>query len=131
MTYRTADYLSRSPMNLSCGFRLWITFGLDYAHQGIITQEIPAILEQAIIDGLTGEGHGDSINTIKAQFKEAGPSSLDVAIIADFKGSAGSKYKLFDRAIQRICVDTCNRHRWVIPFQQVRVHMARPPDNRR
>ena len=131
MTYRTVDYLSRSPMNLSCGFRLWITFGLDYAHQGIITQEIPAILEQAIIDGLTGEGHGDSINTIKAQFKEAGPSSLDVVIIADFKGSAGSKYKLFDRAIQRICVDTCNRHRWVIPFQQVRVHMARPPDNRR
>lgn len=128
MTYRTVDYLSRSPMNLSCGFRLWITFGLDYAHQRIITEEIPAILEQAIIDGLTGEGHGDSINTIKVQFKEVGPSSLDVAIMADFKGGAGSKYRLLDRAIQRICVDTCNRHHWVIPFQQVRVHMAKPPD---
>ena len=129
MTHRTVDYLSRSPMNLSCGFRLWITFGLDYAHQSIITQEIPVILEKAIIDGLTAEGQGDSINTISAQFKEAGHSSLDVAIMADFKGNAGSKYNLFNRAIQRICVDTCNRHHWVIPFQQVRVHMAKPPDN--
>jgi len=123
MTYRTADYLSRSPMNLSCGFRLWITFGLDYTHRGIITQEIPPLLEKAIIDGLTAEGHGDSINTIKVQFKEAGPSSLDIEIMADFKGNAGSKYNLFNRTIQRICVDTCNRHHWVIPFQQVRVHM--------
>jgi len=129
MTYRTVDYLSRSPMNLSCGFRLWITFGLDYAHRSIITQEIPVILEKAIIDGLTAEGHGDSINTMRVQFKEAGHSSLDVAIMADFKGNAGSKYKLFNRAIQRICVDTCNRHHWVIPFQQVRVHMAKPSDN--
>jgi len=126
MTYRTVDYLSRSPMNLSCGFRLWITFGLDYAHQKIITQEIPATLEKAIIDGLAAEGHGATINAIKGQFKEAGPSSLDVAIMADFKGNAGSKYKLLDMAVQRICVDTCNRHHWVIPFQQVRVHMAKP-----
>jgi hypothetical protein len=129
MTYRTVDYLSRSPVNLSCGFRLWITFGLDYAHQGIITQEIPALLEKAIIDGLAAEGHGDSINTIHVQFKGAGPSSLDIEIMADFKGNAGSKYRLFDRTIQGICVDTCNRHHWVIPFQQVRVHMARPSDH--
>ncbi len=131
ITYRTVDYLSKSPTNLSTGFGLWITFGLDYAHQNIITQEIPAILEKAVIDGLTEEGHDKSINTISVQFKEAGPSSLDVAIMASFKGNAGPNHKLLQRTMHRICVDTCNRHHWVIPFQQVTVHMAKPSDHHR
>ena len=49
-------------------------------------------------------------------------------IIADFKGGAGEKYYLLDRTIQRICVDTCNRNHWVIPFQQVTLHMAQPAE---
>jgi len=129
-TYRTPDYLARTPMNLSAGFRLWIVFGLDYAHQPIITEKIPALLETAITHGLNAEGHGGSINSIQVQFKEAGPSSLDVAVLADFKGEAGSEYRLLERKIQRICVDTCNRHHWVIPFQQVTVHMAKPQNQR-
>lgn len=129
MSYRTVDYLSRSPKNLSSSFRLWITFGLDYSHQGIIIPEVPTILEKAIIDTLIAEGHGDSINSIKVQFKEAGTSSLDLAIMADFKGNAGSKYYLLNRIIQRICVNTCNHHHWVIPFQQVTVHMAEPSNH--
>jgi hypothetical protein len=128
-TYTTMDYLSQSPMNLSSGYRLWITFGLDYAHQAIITREIPAIFEKAIIDDLTVQGHGDSINRIRVEFEEAGASSLDLAVLADFKGNAGSKYSLLSRAIQRICVDTCNVHHWVIPFQQVTVHVAEPSDH--
>jgi hypothetical protein len=129
ITYNTPDYLARTPMNLSSGFRLWIVFGIDYAHQAIITKEIPALLETAIIDELTAEGHGELINSIQVQFKEAGPSSLDVAILADFKGDAGSEYNQLQRTIQRLCVDMCNRHHWVIPFQQVTVHMAKPADH--
>jgi hypothetical protein len=52
----------------------------------------------------------------------------EVAIMADFKGDAGSKCELFHRTMQHICVDTCNRHHWLIPFQQVRVGMANPSD---
>lgn len=126
VTYRTVDYLSRSPVNLSSGFRLWITFGVDFALKGIVIQEIPERLEKAIIDGLTSEGHGESFHKITVQFKEPGTYSLDVEIMADFKGSAGSDYFLLNRVIQRICVDTCNRHHWVIPLQQVKVEMATP-----
>ena len=129
MSYKTADYLSQAPMNLSSGFRLRLTFGLDYAHQAIITQEIPAILEKAIIDGLTAEGHVDSIETINVQFKEAGPSSLDLAILANFNGNAQSRYEDLNRTIQRICVDTCNSNHWVIPFQQITLHVSEPPDH--
>ncbi len=123
-TYKTTDYLAQSPVNLSSGFRIPVTFGIDYGHQAIITREIPEIIERAVTDGLKAEGFGDSIVNISVQFKEAGPSSLDVAVLADFNKNAEASYAFLERAINRICVDTCNLHNWVIPFQQVTVHMA-------
>ncbi len=127
--YKTSEYLSQSPMNLSEGFRIPVTFGLDYQHQDIIIKEVPDIIEKAIMEGLAEGGHGNSIEKINVEFKEADPSSLDIAVLAEFNGSAGSKYWALERAIQRICVDTCNLHGWIIPFQQVTVHMAGSGDH--
>ncbi len=129
-TYKSTDYLAQSPVNLSCGFRIPVTFGIDYGHQAIITREIPEIIERAVTEGLRAEGFADSIVGITVRFKEAGPSSLDLAVLADFNGSAGSRYADLERAINRICVDTCNLRHWVIPFQQVTVHMAKPRPDR-
>ncbi len=122
--YPTSEYLAQSPTNLTTGYRLTATFGLDYRHQSIATHEIPETIEKAVGEGLEKAGHGDLIERIRVEFKEAGASSLDMAILAEFNGNAGSKYWVLERAIQRICVDVCNRHGWVIPFQQVSVHMA-------
>lgn len=122
--YSTSDYLAQSPTNLSAGYRLTGIFGLDYQHQGIATVEMPEIIQKAVMEGLTKAGHGDSIEGISVEFKEAGASSLDMAILAEFNGNAGSKYWVLERAIQKICVEVCNHHNWVIPFQQVSVHMA-------
>ena len=59
--YKTSDYLSQSPTNLSAGFRIPVTFGLDYQHQDIIIQEVPGIIERAITEGLSEAGYGNSI----------------------------------------------------------------------
>ncbi len=122
--YSTTDYLAQSPTNLSSGYRLTGIFGLDYRHQGIATGEIPKIIQEAVTVELAKAGHGNHIERIRVEFKEAGASSLDMAILAEFNDKAGSKYWVMERAIQRICVDVCNLHDWVIPFQQVSVHMA-------
>ena len=122
--YGTSDYLAQSPTNLSKGYRLTSIFGLDYRHQSIATGEIPKIIQEAVTLGLAKAGHGNLMEHVRVEFKEAGASSLDMAILAEFNGNAGSKYWVLERAIQRICVDVCNLHDWVIPFQQVSVHMA-------
>jgi hypothetical protein len=122
--YGTSDYLAQSPTNLSTGYRLTGIFGLDYRHQSIATGEIPKIIQEAVTVELAKAGHGNLMGHIRVEFKEAGASSLDMAILAEFNGNAGSKYWVLERAIQRICVDVCNLHDWVIPFQQVSVHMA-------
>jgi len=122
--YGTSDYLAQSPTNLSNGYRLTGVFGLDYRHQSIATGEIPGIIQEAVNVELAKAGQGNFIERIRVEFKEAGASSLDMAILAEFNGDAGSQYWVLERAIQRICVDVCNHHDWVIPFQQVSVHMA-------
>ena len=127
-SYKTTEYLSQSPVNLSGGFRVPVTFGLDYGHQDIIISEIPGIIQDVVVQGLKEDGYGQSLERVTVEFKEAGPSSLDMAVFAEFNGSAASRYWKVERAVQRICVDACNRHGWVIPFQQVTVHMAGADD---
>jgi len=124
ISYPTQDYLALTPTNLSLGFDLAVTFGVDYRHQPIVTTEIPKVFDQAVEEGLTREGYGDLLESIQVQFKEASPSSMNIVIKARVKENQGSHYEHMRRAIQRICVDTCNLNGWIIPFQQVTVHMT-------
>ena len=125
-TYRTGDFPSQNPLNLCLSFRVQVTFGIDYQHQAIIIEEIPTTLEALLYEKLASEGYGDDIKSIKVEFREAGASSLDIEILADFAGRIGDKYYILQRAIQRICVDACNANGWVIPFNQITLHMASP-----
>ena len=124
VTYPTADFLGLAPRNLSTGFRLTVRFGIDYAHQGICTTEVPQKLHRSIEAGLQGRFGEDTLQALRVDFLEAGSSSLDYAVIADAKGSAAPQYEALQREIQRLCVDTCNAEGWVIPFTQITLHQA-------
>jgi len=124
-TYLTEEFLKQNPMNISTNFRLRVTFGVDYRHQKISTQEIPEKLEEMLNAELTRGGHGRHIIKLVVEFKEAGASSLDFEILADFSGKAAQYYNVLARAIQRIAVDACNKYGWVIPFTQLTLHSAK------
>lgn len=123
-TYQVADFLSNTPLVLSKGFRHNITFGVDYGHQAISTTSIPETLKEFVFQGLVDKEYSVDDFSLKVEFKEAGASSLNIAVIADFKGPLASKYKDLERLINRLCVDACNEHGWTIPFDQLTVHMA-------
>jgi predicted nucleic acid-binding Zn-ribbon protein len=123
-TYPTADFLRLSPENLSHGFRLGVTFGIDYQHQADCTDSIPGIFNDAVTQGMSSEFGRDAIRSIKTEFASAASSSLDYSILADFDGSVAHRYRALQRRIQSICVDVCNENGWVIPFTQITVHQA-------
>lgn len=125
--YPTPDYLALSPRNLSAGFRLGVVFGVDYGHQAIVTQQIPEKLRNMLETRLEGEGYGSHIKDLRVEFREAGPSSLDLEILTDFSGSAAQYYLRLRRILQRISVDACNAHGWTIPFTQITLHNAYDP----
>jgi hypothetical protein len=80
-----------------------------------------------LMEGLYKEGYEEDILNLRVEFKEAGPSSLDLEVLADFSGRVAKDYNVLKRAIQRICVDACNKNGWIIPFTQLTIHTAEKP----
>jgi len=125
-TYGVGAFLARNPLDLSLrGFSVAVTFGLDYSHQGGATGDVRDRLERDLAVGL---GHSEAapyLVSFALDFKAATSSSLDFIAIATFTGAAAENYIAFQRLLQRLIVDACNTHGFVIPFEQVTVHMRR------
>jgi len=120
--YQTSNFLDQSPLNLSANFRLLIPFGISYDLQAISTNRVLDTLDSYIRDKIKQEGYEKSMLNLRVEFSQAGGSSLDLVVIADFKGEMAHLYRRLDRAIQRWCVDACTENRWEIPFPQLTVH---------
>lgn len=126
ITYQTPDFLGLSPRNLSRNFRIKILFGLDYALQARITREIPEQLEAFLKERMSETGYFPDMIALKVEMAEAGASSLDLAILADFEGKLAPYYRILHRLLTRLIVDACNEHGWNIPFPQITVHTPEP-----
>lgn len=123
-TYPVGAFLQLNPENLSSNFRVRVRFGIDYRHQADATKKIPQILEHEVEKGLRELIGVDDLKNLSVDFCEAGASSLDYLVLADFSGAVAARMERLERTIQRLLVDSANRHGWTIPFQQVTIHQA-------
>ncbi len=121
-TYQTANFLALSPLNLSVNFRLKIPFGISYNIQKESTGKVLKIMESHVNGELIKEGYEKNLLNLRVEFMEAGASSLNLVVIADFKGNMAPLYNRLARAIQRWCVDACTINNWEIPFPQLTIH---------
>ncbi|MFH1029391.1 MAG: hypothetical protein V1791_15435 [Pseudomonadota bacterium] len=122
VVYPTAAFLGLHPKNLSGGFRVTSTFGVDYRHQAVATSEIPAKMRAKLQAELPKLAGAENVVEIQVLFSCASSSSLDYAVWVDLKGAAAPLSMLMPGTIQRILVEACNENGWVIPFTQVTVH---------
>ena len=122
ITYQLSDFLALSPKNLSKSFRIKETIGISYAHQKQSTNEIVETLKAALNKRAIEEGYKEDFHNINVEFELAADSSLNLVVIADFKGSVADIYMRLRRSIQRWCVDACTENGWDIPFPQVSIH---------
>ncbi|MDR2550503.1 MAG: hypothetical protein LBD10_09940 [Desulfobulbus sp.] len=126
--YQTSAFLGKSPANLSSNFSLRVVFGLSYALQSEITTTVLATLKDFLQKKMEEQSYAENCLSLSVDFLQAGPSSLDVAILADFKGEAAPAYRRIERALSKWAVDCCNLHGWDIPFPQMTVHLAQEND---
>lgn len=122
IVYQTDDFLSATPINLSSGFNISVVFGLSYDLQPIITTEVLAKLETFLQQKMEEHSFQDGCKSLSVDFKQAGASSLDVAVLTTFKGDMVPQFYRLERALNRWCVDCCNENGWEIPFPQLAVH---------
>jgi len=121
-TYTLDNFLSASPHNISLNFRIKEILGISYNNQQVATDEAPAMLKAYLSERLLSDGYDKILQSINVEFEKANDSSLDLVIIADFKGEAADIYNRLRRAIQRYCVDASTAFDWEIPFPQVTFH---------
>ena len=123
-TYPTADFLEQCPENLSRGFRVSSTFGVGYLHRALATDEVPGFLQDNVHRHLVETLGRELVRSVKVEFKEAGASSLDYTVFADFDGEAAPRFAGLERMIQSACINACNEKGWDIPFPQMVIHQA-------
>ena len=121
-TYTLGNFLDASPQNLSLNFRVKERLGISYSNQKTVTTEAPTLLKDYLGERLREDGYGDVLLNLNVEFEKANDSSLDLVIIADFKGESADIYNRLRRAIQRYCVDAATKFDWEIPFPQVTFH---------
>ena len=121
-TYTLSNFLSASPQNLSLNFRIKERLGISYNNQKMVTKKAPEKLKEYLRDRLRQDGYHEILLNLNVEFEKANDSSLDLVVIADFKGDAADIYNRLRRAIQGYCVDASSEFDWEIPFPQVTFH---------
>lgn len=121
-TLTTSNFLDCAPRCLSHNFRVKSTIGVSYALQAQAVTTICAELRAHVAQRIEDDGYAEHLLNLSVEFELANASSLDLAVIADFKGEVASAYNVLERAIQRWCVEACTEHDWEIPFTQVTIH---------
>jgi hypothetical protein len=119
-----ADFMSQGVEKLSGGYRVAITFGLDYGDQAEITTSMLDTMQRGIESRWRRGRWAESVRSVSVAVKEAGPSSLDSFVRVDLDGSQAFDYAKQTRLLARDCVDICNENGWTIPFTQITLHMA-------
>lgn len=125
-TYPTSTFLSNNPENISRQFSVSTIFGLDYRYQSIATTDIPAIIQEKVLQLLVERFDKEEILSVIVEFASASASALDFRINANINGSLAAQYKVIQRLLQQGAVDAANDNHWVIPFPQLTVHQMPP-----
>lgn len=120
----TVEFYQSSPLNLSKGFSVEIIFGLDYSHQADILKSIIPTVKESLLASLR-EIYGKSIKDFSVEFHAANASSLDLRIFIKCSGDLAAKKLQVERFTQTRMVEICNENDYVIPFNQLTVHMEK------
>jgi len=124
--YSTPEFLAKTPMNISQGFRYDIDFGLDYSLQSRICDEIPKLFEDGLRKHLQNhfqEGSPDFTH-VEISFNDAGTSSLNLKIILHADGRCAEQHEEMQREVQTTLVRICNENQLTIPFTQLTVNLS-------
>jgi hypothetical protein len=123
--FQTSEFYSMSPVNLSLGFSIEFNFGVDYSHQAELFETvIPSLSEDLKME--VYNTHADikeSFKSLSVEFINAGASSLDLRFFLACDGKIAGNKMMLTRSVQAHFVKLCNKYDYIIPFNQLTVHM--------
>ena len=123
--YAAKDFYQLSPRNFSHGYAIEFVFGLDYELQATILSEVEKIFKAEVMQGFIAlrPDLRHKISDLEVDFCEANSSSLDLRFFMRCDGSLASERFSIERKLKSLCIEVCNQHKYVIPFDQLTMHM--------
>lgn len=118
----TAAFVALNPRNLSAGFEVGATFGIDYSHQADSVVAIPKIFRDEIFAYYEDDPDRKHLVEVRVEFASANSSSLDYRVQVEFRGEAAPRYDMLNRKVHQALVTACTKHGYGIPFPQLTVH---------
>jgi hypothetical protein len=118
-SYPAADFLARTPRNLSHNFRVSVRFLLDHRHARESEDEIPERLAADVRAAVAAEIGPEHLLHASVELSEASPAALELVVIADFTGSAAPHYLRLQRLLRRTCAVSARKAGWTLPIRQV------------
>ncbi len=124
--YTVAEFIAKTPMNISRGFRYDLAFGLDYELQSKICDVVPQLFDEGIRQNLKShfEGNPPDFTHLEISFDTASASSLNLRIIIHVDGRCADQHEEIEREIQTTLVKICNKNGFRIPFTQLTVNLS-------
>jgi hypothetical protein len=110
-SYPTLAFLAQVPRNLSTGFVIEVTFGVDPAHLEAV-QEMPQVFEQALLRELPRAVDATALKKITVAFLQASGAALDLLAAVAVEGSAAALSPDIQRAIHRTILSTATTNGW-------------------
>ena len=123
--YSVPQYLQLAPTNLSHGFSLEFTWGLDYIDRFFLLQSIIPKINSKL--GVLFSTYAYPPSEFTVDFHSAGASSLNIQMIGYFKGEFAYKRPQILKELQAMLLSICIEEKLNIPYQQVVIHMAEKP----
>ena len=121
--YKTENFMSLAPENLSLGVFVEVVLRLDYKYQKDVFPLI-RYFQEGLEQKLNGhELLGSGIKKVMVEFSSLGEHALDLWIRVDAKGTIAKERYTLERYIQRSFVELCNEKEMLIPFEQLSVHV--------
>ena len=118
--YTMQEFLESSPSNLSSGFRVSATIGLDYELRKKATADIPKRLSDGVLRKIEVRGYKHC--RISVELSALADSAIEFTILLDVAGEYAKDYNKLRRLLQHCALEVCNEQRWGIPFPQVQLH---------
>lgn len=124
--YPTVDFINMNPQNLSVnGYAVEVIFGVDYSHQAFLFSDIIPNFKEKIKTEILSKYEKELVKDVIVDFQQAGASSLDVRFFMLCDGKLASEKPNIERKAQSLFVESCNEKDYIIPFNQLQVHMTK------
>jgi hypothetical protein len=111
-TYTASAFLGQNAVNFTGGFRVTAIVKVHPDHRELVTETIPPMLHEGILEGLLTLVEHQQIKSLKVEFRAVIPNALEFDVVADFDGQVAEKLPTLQRALQQYALATCNAQGW-------------------